>query len=448
MDLRQAQTTTAQGSYLHSATGTRLSGRWLVLARVVWIAVVVTILALFVAGIPAFIATLNTACTTAACHALIAQYSVKQIQAAGLSVNFYMTYLYAVFSIFLLTFLTIGVVIFWLRSTDFIALYTSFALVAFGMVFYSGSLVALLPTWWLPMQIVAFLGSVSFGTFFYLFPNGRFVPRWMRWLVVGWVVYSVVNVFFSNSPLNNSWLIGLLFVSLLASALVAQVYRYRRVSSQVERQQTKWVVFGMVTGLVGFSLVILLYFDNALSIFQLNPRSDLIAGTALNISILLIPLSIAFAILRSRLWDIDIIINRTLVYGTLTGILALLYVGSILLLQYLLRGIIHQNNDVAIVISTLVIAALFQPLRHRIQQIIDRRFYRRKYDAAKVVAAFSATLRQEVDLDQLREQLLAVVQETMQPAHVSLWLRPPAHQQVLWKAISAVPSEDEAREER
>ena len=107
-------------------------------------------------------------------------------------------------------------------------------------------------------------------------------------------------------------------------------------------------------------------------------------------------------------------------WGALAGILALVYIGSILLLQYLLREIIHQNNDVAIVISTLLIAALFQPLRHRIQQLIDRRFYRRKYDAAKVVAAFSATLRNQTDLDQLRAQLL---QETMQPSHVSLWVR-------------------------
>ena len=150
---------------------------------------------------------------------------------------------------------------------------------------------------------------------------------------------------------------------------------------------------------------------------------QLLSATSGPFALAFIPLGLGVAILRYRLWDIDVIINRTLVYGFLTALLALLYVGLIVALQTLFQGVFKQKNDVAIVVSTLVIAALFQPLRHRIQKLIDRCFYRRKYDAAKTLAAFSATLRNEVGLDDLSKQLVEVVQETMQPAHISLWVR-------------------------
>jgi len=200
------------------------------------------------------------------------------------------------------------------------------------------------------------------------------------------------------------------------------------VSTPVQRQQTKWIVlgatvaFGVVIGILALSLL------TPLSVASNNLGAALFFLAIWPVALLLIPLSIGFSILRYRLYDIDLLINRTLVYGSLTALLALLYFGLIFALQSLFQGVFHQNNAVAIVVSTLVIAALFQPLRHRIQAIIDRSFYRRKYDAAKIVEAFSATLRNEVDLNQLSEQLIAVVQDTMQPAHVSLWLRKSEHE--------------------
>ena len=151
---------------------------------------------------------------------------------------------------------------------------------------------------------------------------------------------------------------------------------------------------------------------------------------------MLLPVSIGISILRNQLYDIDRLINRTLIYGSLTVLLVGLYFGLVVGLQALLHGF-TGGNDVAIVGSTLIIAALFQPLHGRLQKIVDRRFYRSKYDAARTIANFSATLRNEVDLQQLSEQLITVVQETMQPSHVSLWLRPlepQKKQQLPWRA--------------
>lgn len=164
------------------------------------------------------------------------------------------------------------------------------------------------------------------------------------------------------------------------------------------------------------------------SLRQAGSFYQLVIGPAYILDVLIVPLSIGLAILRYRLYDIDILINRTLVYGSLTAILALVYFMSVLVLQALLSIFTGQlssetQTPVVIVASTLGIAALFQPLRRRIQTIIDRRFYRSKYDAARTLATFSMSLSHEVDLNKLREDLLAVVQETMQPTHVSLWLR-------------------------
>jgi hypothetical protein len=201
--------------------------------------------------------------------------------------------------------------------------------------------------------------------------------------LAGLVPTAFVAPSMPNTPVDQ--FTYLLSLGVLATLAIVQVYRYRRVSSPLQRQQTKWVVFGialLVTVAVSGSVLELL-FPVLASPDSLYPLAQNVVFAFLP---LLIPLSFGVAMLRS---------------------------------------IISHDSGVAIVFSTLAIYFLFQPLRRRIQRIIDRRFYRSKYDAAKTVAAFSATLRQEVDLEQLRAQLMAVVQDTMQPLHVSLWLRPP-----------------------
>jgi len=212
-------------------------------------------------------------------------------------------------------------------------------------------------------------------------------------------------------------------------AVVTQIYRYRFVSGIVERQQTKWVVLGLTGMFIGFLVVSLpILLDPAL---RTPGRSNLLyilfAIPGILFSLLLMPVSIAFSILRYRLWDIDLIIRRTLAYSVLTGALALVYFASVVLMQALFRAATGQGaNQLVTVVSTLAIAGLFAPLRRRVQDVIDRRFYRKKYDAAKTLAAFAATVRDETDLDRLTASLVNVVQETMQPEHVSLWLKPTA----------------------
>jgi hypothetical protein len=208
-------------------------------------------------------------------------------------------------------------------------------------------------------------------------------------------------------------------------AFYAQIYRYRYVSSSPERQQTKWVVFGLLLWLVLMGLLGVPYsIELSLPPGSPLPLWSLAGSTGWWLTLSIVPLSLSIAVLRYRLYEIDLIINRTLVYGALTALLVGMYVASIVVLQGLLRALTGHESQLAIVFSTLVIAALFNPLRHRIQSFIDRRFYRSKYDARKTLEAFSAKLRDETDLNALSNDLMGVVRETMQPAHVSLWLRP------------------------
>jgi hypothetical protein len=387
---------------------TRLHGRWLLLARVIWVAIVVLAVGLFVASIPISYASVLPALP----HSYL-----------GLSAAFFDIYQEVLNVAFACCFFAVAGVLFWRKSDDRMALFASFTLVTFVIAF-SPTLGALPQAWQVPVRLLGFLGSACLGVLFYLFPTGEFVPRWTRWFSLVVIVYWAQGSFFPDSPLARIPAFATLSaIGFIGSIVVAQVYRYRRVSSPLQRQQTKWVVFGTSVALLGFIGVELL---NRLVALYVPPGllSYLVASTVSDCFILLIPLSLGFAVLRYRLWDVDVLINKTLVYGLLTGTLVAMYVGCIVGLEALLQGLFHQTSDIAIVVSTLLIAALSQPLRKLIQVGIDRRFYRRKYDAARILAAFSATLRSEVDLSKMREDLAAVVQETMQPAHISLWLPP------------------------
>jgi hypothetical protein len=270
-----------------------------------------------------------------------------------------------------------------------------------------------------------------------LFPDGH--PPSHRWRPVGWlgglsigltVVSSTILLWPERGPAlltgdeNPSHVVNVLvgFIALplmlLAGlgAVISLFVRFRRTRGH-ERQQIKWFASAAALTLV------------CISVFGQSTLRGL-PGVIVALSFLLvipsIPIATGIAILRYRLYDIDLIINRTLVYGSLSASLALVYFGGVATTQAIFRALTGQEQQpqLAVVVSTLAIAALFMPLRRRIQSFIDSRFYRRKYDARKTLEAFSAKLKDETDLDALSGDLVGVVRETMQPAHVSLWLRP------------------------
>src|SRR5215218_11000106 len=268
-----------------------------------------------------------------------------------------------------------------------------------------------------------FIGLIVF--LLLLFPTGRLPSS--RWRPFAWVSVTVISagVIWSsiispdvgfNAPPSPVQLSVLLLGGVAAASLVVR----RRGARGVERQQIKWLLYVGPLFFIAAGLHVGFYY------FWLTERSWGLWASYLLVAVggLSGLIAIGVAILRYRLYEIDLIINRTLVYGSLTAILVALYFVCIVVLQRVFVLLTGQKSTLAVVASTLVIAALFNPLRRRIQAFIDRRFYRRKYDARKTLEAFSAQLRDETDLEALSDDLLGVVRETMQPAHVSLWLRP------------------------
>ena len=289
-------------------------------------------------------------------------------------------------------------------------------------------------------------GPIVFGVFalvFLLFPDGRLLSR--RWRPVIWLdliailcllAWAFQPGMFGNLGLvripnpfgveSAAALLGTLgnvgFFMMLVVAVaggISLVLRFRRARGE-ERQQLKWFAFSGVLCCAVFAAGPVLWSLPESRVTVWIWPVLFVAGAST------IPIAVGIAVLRYRLYDIDLLINRTLVYGSLTAMLVAVYVGTVVLLQGALRILTGQESTLAVVASTLVIAALFSPLRRRVQELVDRRFYRRKYDAAKTLEAFNARLRDETELATLSRDVVGVVRETMQPAHVSLWLRLPA----------------------
>lgn len=400
---------------------TSLHGTWLTAARIGWVVLVLFIAAVFVLSLPTFLAELYGT----------APDLTSQVAPYGLSesfVNFILLDHIAISFGTMLVFVAVAVILFWRRSDDWMVLLTGLALVAFGAAVTPVVQTALVARGGFPQLAVVALGYGSFLVFLYVFPDGVFVPHWSRILAAIWIVWVVL---WPVVPVLNpfSWPMALALAPLmigLGTGLAAQLYRYYQVSTPQQRQQTKWVVFGSA---IPFVMWIAVNLPTFVGPSLLRPGSvsfivfGLLGEPLLVLSLLVVPLTIGVSVLRFRLWDVDVLIHRTLVYGALTLVLGLFYVVSVVVLQRVFRTLTGQTSDLAIVYSTLAIALAFMPLRGRMQEFINRRFYRRRYDAARTLESFGDRVRDEVDLGVLAGDLLQVVQDTMEPTFVSLWLR-------------------------
>jgi len=406
------------------APSTPLRGRWLLVARAGWVAVAALILGLVTAGFGVGLDRPELIHPQSAQDALAQAGVPGQVTVvAGLIVPM------AVFA-------ATGLLIFWRRSDDWAAMLVALTLVT-GAGYSMRALSALeraVPQLELPARFVWLLTTFLYLILLFVFPDGRFVPRWTRLLGAAAVLVAVllsadlVRIFVELPDVPQELsearrgLAVLVWSGFWGAGIWAQAYRYRHVSGPVQRQQTKWIALSL--GLV-FSILTLGFILPSLFINTANAWFGwaLLATVAV---VLLFPVSVAVAILRHRLYDIDRLLSRTLTYGLLTVVLGIVYAGAVVVLGQALNPS-GGDSTLAVAASTLLVAALFQPLRRRIQGAVDRRFNRHRYDAANTIEDFSNRLREQVDLDTLSAELLGVVDQTMQPTEASLWLRPPTN---------------------
>ena len=402
--------------------------------------------ALYTAGVPLYYRDLVNGCLTIDCgYGLVFAPSAAAIAAMGLSVPVYVLALTLIEVAHAWFFFALAALVFVRVPRNPVAFLGALFLLSWGAT-HSNPLYALAaavpPVQWLA-KFLAFLSTATLFAFFSVFPSGQFVPRLMRYLLVAWsVIVAVVEFGPADAAVSdNPVLVVITLLALLGfflSLIVAQVYRYRRVSTPMQREQTKWVVFGVALGIVAFWIVL-----SVGAFASLTPSPPAWWGLAYHLGIfgstLIIPLALLRAVLQSGLWSIDLIIRRTLIYALLTAALVGVYFTVVVVLQAVVAVVTGEARSTLVtVLSTLAIAALFSPLRLWVQGVIDRRFYRHKYDAARTLAAFGATIRDDVDLDALVGRLLGVVDETMQPAATWLWLHPevrsaPEHGGAEWR---------------
>ncbi len=393
---------------------TSLRGSWLVLARVLWVVLVVCCWGSFFVSLPAYSARLQTVCVHAPCvYGQLMVDSARAIRQIGFSPVGYGLVVVAFTVISALVYMTVVLAIFWHRSDDWMALLVALTLATFVQAYGLRG-----QAWHIFIEGVVLLQDISLFFLVVLFPDGRFAPRWMRWVTLVVLPLGVVDTLFPNvMPFGTlpTFLIGVVFGVIVFGTLI---YRYRYVSGPVERQQIKWVVFSLIiSGLGGFGLSWL----PSLFTVLLLPSSlyHVFYFFATNGLLLLIPLSFGVAVLRYRLWDIDILINRTLVYGLLTAIIVGVYVLSVGLLARLFQA---QGNIFISLLATGLVAVLFQPLRSRLQRAVNRLMFGERDEPYVVLSRLGQRLGATLAPDAILPTIVETVVQALKLPYAALGL--------------------------
>src|SRR5262245_21388657 len=410
-------------------TPARLHGRWLWVARIGWLMLAALTAGVFIASVVTRIAALQAACPDPSCANVPLPPTTRAAFAAlGLSYTTFVVYSIVLDVVVALAFGLVAGLIHWRRPDDRMALFVSLALLTFGAATFTGAtdaLAIIYPAWRIPVALLNFVGSSTFILTLYLLPDGHFIPRWTRGAALLWIVQQSPHYFMPKSALDlDTWPTALgvaIWIALIGSAVVAQVYRYRRVSGRVAREQARWIGFGVSVALIGF-------LGGRIALVILAPKLDspntlllaIIGATLVDAFILVIPLSIAVAILRYRLFDIDTLINRTLVYGTLSacivGLYALIVGGASALFQ-------SRANLLISLLATGVVAVLFQPLRERLQRWVNRLLYGEREEPYAVLSTLGRRLEGALAPDEALPAVVETVAQELKLAYAAISLR-------------------------
>lgn len=396
-------------------------------ARLLWLVLVAPIIGIFLAGLPHV-------------YANLLRYdpaTLVDLQRAGLSPQAPALYMLSLDVALFAVCVTSAILMVWRRPRDRVVYFVAFVIVSISLTYTSSPYESRVP----PAVLAIILAVCEAAQMLFLFalPDGRFVPRrsWLlavplftaRWLIWGQVLlpryFASPRSAESFGGLRQPLAYFLVFVVFIVFGCVAQVYRYRLLSTPAQRQQIKWVligIIGMLLIVIPLAMVVNVFgILNAPGLPPLMVR--LISRTLRQAAFCLVPLALLLSMLRYHLWDVDVLINRALVYSAITGLLAVVYIGLIVAMQALLRAAIGLDSSrPGLVASTLAVALVFEPVRRRVQTLVDRRFYRSKFDAECALNAFGSSIQTELDPDRLKVQLVSIVKQTVQPAHVAVWV--------------------------